>query len=191
MLETEARQARLTARYLERLVGAGEGQMNGAPVAADLDPSVRLAAAQLKTGLLRIHPSFRFEEDLAGRLLTAARRSDPEYPADVIDLPSHRSAATSSRSSGPGYESNGDLLRRALYGRRLKKPAIVSKVPRPSKPLIVGGVASAAISLGAIYVAWRWSHSSPGPMTRAVRAAHANRDGRHSTLLGEILGVMS
>jgi hypothetical protein len=49
----------------------------------------------------------------------------------------------------------------------------------PRRPLIVGGVgvASAAISLGAVYVAWRHSHPTSGR--------------RRSGVINEILGVVS
>jgi hypothetical protein len=58
------------------------------------------------------------------------------------------------------------------------------------------GVASAAISIGAVYVAWRWSRSSHTPMVRAVRAArsgraHASGHGRRAGVINGILGVMS
>jgi hypothetical protein len=69
-------------------------------------------------------------------------------------------------------------------------------VLRPRRPLIVGGVgvASAAISLGAVYVAWRYSHPTSGRMSRAVRAAHgrSSHSGRRgSGVINEILGVVS
>jgi len=38
------------------------------PVDVDIDPSVRLAARELRAGLVRVHPSFRFEERLVHRL---------------------------------------------------------------------------------------------------------------------------
>ena len=68
---------------------------------------------------------------------------------------------------------------------------------RPSRPLIVGGVgvASAAISIGAVYVAWRHSHPASGRMGRAARAAHGRRppgSGRRRTgVINGILGVVS
>jgi hypothetical protein len=211
MLESEARDARRTARHLERLMDAADGRATDVPVGIDLDPSVRLAARQLRAGLLRVHPSFRFEENLAGRLATvAARLQDgaaldlevdlPATPAPIVTLwPDHSDLVPSASApvamepedGQPTRAAASALLRQTIFGRLLKKPSLAS---RPSRPLIVGGVgvASAAISLGAIYFAWRLSHPSPGPMVRAVRAAHANRDhGRRSNVLGEILGVVS
>ena len=76
-----------------------------------------------------------------------------------------------------------------------KLPAFATRTPRP---LIVGGVgvASAAISIGAVYVAWRWSRAAHTPMVRAVRAARSGRGdasghGRRAGVLHGILGVTS
>jgi hypothetical protein len=203
MLDTEARDARRTARYLERLMDGGERHSDG-PVEVDLDPSVRLAARQLKADLLRVHPSFRFEEGLAGRLAAAAARLEAGLPIDPdISLPAAPARIVALRSTAPATATpagrptaprtvGAATLRQTLLGRRLKRPSFASRAPRP---LLVGGVgvASAALSIGAIYVAWRWSHPSPGLMTRAVRAAHANRSSgsRRSTVLDGILGVVS
>jgi alkanesulfonate monooxygenase SsuD/methylene tetrahydromethanopterin reductase-like flavin-dependent oxidoreductase (luciferase family) len=67
----------------------------------------------------------------------------------------------------------------------------------PRRPYLVGGVgvgvASAAISLGAVYVAWRYSHPASGRMGRAVRAAHgrSSHSGRRSGVINGIRGVVS
>jgi hypothetical protein len=196
----EARAAQCTERYLEQLMSADERHAPQVPVDLELDPSVRLATRQLRADLMRVHPSFRFEEGLATRLAMAAARLqaglpiDPEVtipaPAQVISL---RPQATPSAAQPAALRvvSAVPAARSAASGG-WKLPSFASKPPRP---LIVGGVgvASAALSIGAVYIAWRWTHPSPGPMARAARAAHANRSpgGLRSAVLGGILGVVS
>jgi hypothetical protein len=192
---SEARDARRTDRYLDRLMAADERRAAEVPAEVELDPSVRAAARQLRAGSLRVHPSFRFEEGLAGRLAAAAARLEAGLPIDPdVTLPA-ASSVVALRPSGPGPVMPAVTSTRAASAPwPLKLPPLALK---PSRPLIVGGVgvASAALSIGAVYVAWRWSHQ-PGPMTRAVRAAHSRSvQGSHRSLraavLGGILGVVS
>ena len=63
-------EALLTDRYLESVL-ARVGTDLG-PADAALDPALRLASDRLRRDLVRVHPSFRFEERLAARLAEAA-----------------------------------------------------------------------------------------------------------------------
>ena len=188
MLGGGSRDARRTERYLDGLMEAEERGAAEAPMDLDLDPAILFAARELRAGLIRVHPSFRFEEGLAARLARTAGR-DRGAPDDEA-----APAATSSISPFrvPGVAAVRDSFASLAAPRRLSLAA------RPSRPLVVGGVgvASAAISIGAVYVAWRWSRASQSPMVRAVRAGRAGRayasgHGRRAGVLHGILGVMS
>ena len=72
--ETGEIDALVTDGYLDSLLAARERRALDSPSVAELDPSVRLAAARLAETAARVHPSFRFEERLAARL--AGRRRD-------------------------------------------------------------------------------------------------------------------
>lgn len=139
-----ARDAALEAlvidRYLESLLDRGPlGDDPLAGVPADL----RDAADALRSGLPRLHPSFRFEEDLAARLLAVAEGRTGELVAFPV------ATATAARL--------GDVDPRRAG---------------PVRPVVLGGVlTSAALSLvGAAYVAWRRHRAPTGAMPRAVRA---------------------
>jgi hypothetical protein len=144
-----------TDRYLEALLtGAGPTDQRPAP-----DPSLRVAAMRLQRGLQRVHPSFRFEERLAGRLADLADAMSMPVAAGaeeratmVLPFPFH--ADQDPAGPDPGDEP-------------------VGRLPRPV--LIGGAVASAAISIaGAAFVAWRLGR--PGdPLSRAARVAHQLR----------------
>lgn len=190
MFSNEARDARRTESYLERLTTADERRAAEVPVDVELDPAVRVAARQLRADLLRVHPSFRFEEGLAARLALAAARMEAGLPIDGDGaIPVAPAAIASFRP-----EQTPVAARPAAPSMSLRLPSFASK---PSRPFVVGGVASAALSIGAVYIAWRWSRPSPGPMVRAVRAAHANRGvqdshrSRRSGVRHGILGVVS
>jgi hypothetical protein len=171
----------------------------------DLDPAVLLASRELRAGLTRVHPSFRFEESLAARLGESAARLKAGLPVDparagdgwgaVAPFRSHSTAAahdaaTPAIIAAPAARSRG--LWAAAAFRRLPDSA------RQSRPLLVGGVGvgvASAISLGAVYVAWRYSHPASGRMGRAVKAAHSRSthsgQGRRTGVIDEILGVVS
>ncbi len=65
-------EALVTDRYLEALLAAAERGAPDAPADPGLDPAIRGAARRLRDELVRVHPSFRFEERLARRLAEAA-----------------------------------------------------------------------------------------------------------------------
>jgi hypothetical protein len=201
MLGGASRDARRTERYLDGLMEAEERGAAEAPMDLDLDPAVLLAARELRVGLIRVHPSFRFEEGLAARLaqIAGGAQGAPNHeaaPAAASSIAAFRApglaAVGDSVAAPPGLAAERDSFASAAAPRRLSLAA------RPSRPLVVGGVgvASAAISIGAVYVAWRWSRASQSPMVRAVRAGRAGRayasgHGRRAGVLHGILGVMS
>ena len=201
------RNARRTERYLDGLVAADERRADEMPVDTDMDPAIRVAAGQLRAGLVRVHPSFRFEESLAARLAAAADRMKAGLPAEPPRA--EVAGGTLAAFRGAGAADADLVVVAAAVGESAATPRIdlshsaamvVRGLPdataRPRRPLIVGGVgvASAAISLGAVYVAWRHSHPTSGRMSRAVRAAHGrvSHSGRRgSGVIDEILGVVS
>ena len=189
-----ATDALLTDLYLEALLA---GSVLGAEVgpagfdAADaIDPAARRAAERLRHDLVRVHPSFRFEERLATRLAEAAAAmrvpvavgSDSRIvpfrapwlddggsahggDPSITDLPPINESAGSSASPSAGPDAGPDPAHRP-----------------PPRPLLIGGaLTSAAISIaGAAFVAWR--HGRPGrastPMARAARAVRDGASGR-------------
>jgi hypothetical protein len=131
-----------------------------------LDPAVRAASDRLRHDLVRVHPSFRFEERLATRLAEVAfeLRLPTAVGAEGRVVP-FRAPSSVERSGTSHLEdpesTDPDAERRDL-----------------SRPLLIGGaLTSAALSIaGAALVAWR--RTRPGsPMARAARAI---RDARLS-----------
>ena len=147
-----------TDRYIEALLAGGDARTGVAPVGVEIDPDVRLAADELAQELVRVHPSFRFEERLAARLADAARstRLAPAAGGEVV-LPFRVPLA--------------DVPGLAPF------PGGVGLDPRELRPLLIrGALTSAALSLaGAAWVAWRRTQPPRSPMARAVRAARENR----------------
>jgi hypothetical protein len=200
MLGGATRNARRTERYLDGLVAADERRAAEVPVDTDTDPAIRVAARQLRAGLVRVHPSFRFEEALAARLAVNADRMQAGLPVEDPKATTLPGTLAAFRGAG-GASGFGGASAIASIPSLSHSPATgVRGLPdvaaRPRRPLIVGGVgvASAAISLGAVYVAWRHSHPTSGRMSRAVRAAHgrSSHSGRRgSGVINEILGVVS
>jgi hypothetical protein len=213
MLGRGTRDARRTERYLDGLMAADERRVAGLPVDVEMDPAVRLSARRLRADLVRVHPSFRFEEALAARLAAGAMRLRAGLPMEAAGtespavtpgtvaafrrhLPAGEGGAATALLEGTASspapaltEPHGAAPASAL--RRLPEMAA-----RQSRPLIVGGVgvASAAISIGAVYVAWRHSHPASGRMGRAARAAHsrtAQSGRRRAAVINGILGVVS
>jgi hypothetical protein len=200
MLGGGSRDARRTERYLDGLMEAEERGAAEAPMDLDLDPAIVLAARELRAGLIRVHPSFRFEEGLAARLARTAggdRVAPDDEPAPAATSSISPFRAPGVAAVGDGAASAGVAAMRDSFASSAA-PRRLSLAARPSRPLVVGGVgvASAAISIGAVYVAWRWSRASQSPMVRAVRAGRAGRayasgHGRRAGVLHGILGVMS
>ncbi|MFO1540643.1 MAG: hypothetical protein ACKOTZ_09445 [Chloroflexota bacterium] len=70
--------------YLERLLAARGAAV---PVPPALPPEVAAAARRVRRSLQRFHPSFTFEEALAGRLRAAARGSDLPARGVLVPVP--------------------------------------------------------------------------------------------------------
>lgn len=173
--------ALVTDHYLDSLLAAGDRHAGDAPSDASLPPGLRDAARVLQRSLVRVHPSFRFEERLATRLSAlAAAQAEPAVAAGG------GSAAPVSIASRMGRLAATDPLLDAIVRGDLD-PADAEAVERATpggvdrRPLLVGGaITSAALSIvGVAIVAWRASR--PGPrssnraMARAARTARARR----------------
>lgn len=157
-LESVEIEALVTDRYLDALLAAAECRTPDAPADPALDPVLRSAAIRLRDELVRVHPSFRFEERLARRLAEAAAgmRLATAVGGEGTILPF------------PGAAPEGADTAR----------------PNPRRPLLVGGaVTSAALGLaGAAFVAWRRTRGAPtDPMARAIRLARLARAVRDGT----------
>ena len=161
-------EALLTDRYLERVLDRATGGPSIGPVDALLNPVLRDAADQLRRDLVRVHPSFRFEERLASRLAEAAAalRMPAAVGAEGGVVPIGVLAGASLERDGRDegiflFDDEVNLDRREL-----------------SRPLLIGGaLTSAAISLaGAAWVAWRARPARRG--SAMVRAARAVREAR-------------
>ena len=200
MLGHGTRDARRTERYLNGLMSADERRAHEVPADTDLDPAIRLAARELRSGLVRVHPSFRFEESLAARLSQGAARLNAGLPIEAAPVFVERGSVAQfgrhlTREEGTATDAAESR------GRALWPTAALIHLPdlatRPSRPLIVGGVgvASAAISIGAAYVVWRHSHPASGRMGRAARQAHGRASrpsrSRRAGVIHGILGVVS
>ena len=167
-------EALVVDRYLEALLDGTSG-----PRDARVDPALQATARRLHRDLVRIHPSFRFEERLARRLAEyAAGRSLAQAAGAegrVVPFPVGPLAGA---STGPDRARDLDdeaatLL--AIAEGRLDPAALVAS----SRPILLGGaMASAVLSLaGVVFVAWRATRPQP-PMRRAVRAVQRARPAR-------------
>lgn len=185
-LDPSADAALVVDRYLDALLAAGDRAADAVPTDADLDPALRDVGFVLRRSLVRVHPSFRFEDRLAARLSeladTRARAAAGAGAAPAIPFPGprvHLGAPQGARLDDP-------LLAAILDGDL--DPADAAAVARAAgvrsgtRPLIVGGaITSAAISIvGVAWVAWRASRpaghgTNTGAMARAARIAHARR----------------
>ncbi|MDA8237364.1 MAG: hypothetical protein M0T75_05705 [Chloroflexi bacterium] len=166
-LEAVEVEALVTDRYLEALLAAADRRADDAPADPALDPAVRGAVLRLRDELVRVHPSFRFEERLARRLGEAAvsMRLAAAAGADAAVIPFPTGVPGPDRAPGDPFA-----------GRPVDAARLAAR-----RPLLVGGaVTSAALSLaGAAFVAWRLSRGAPvDPFARAVRLARAARGGR-------------
>jgi hypothetical protein len=175
-LESVEIEALVTDRYLDALLAAAERRAPDAPADPSLDPALRRAALRLRDELVRVHPSFRFEERLARRLAEAAAGMRLAVAAGgegaILPFP----GVTDDPLAGDPSASD------PLAG---VPPAGLDPGARPvlRRPYLAGAaVTSAALSLaGAAFVAWRLTRGAPtDPMARAVRlarSARAVRDG--------------
>lgn len=150
--------ALITDAYLESLLAARQRRAWDAPSVAELDPTLRAAAGRLADAVVRVHPSFRFEERLASRLAEAA--AGLALPRAVGD----RGLELATGPTGASFEIDRSGLG-PIDPLDLDDPARPEEAGGiPRRPLLIGGtLASAAISIaGAAIVAWRWNRAANG-----------------------------
>ncbi len=157
-------------RYLDALLAAADRRATDAPADATLGPDVRHAALVLRQALVRVHPSFRFEERLARRLADLAAQAQPGLAATggaLVPFPVHAA----------GDDPDLAAILRGDLDPAVEEP--LDPAPADRRPLLVtGALTSAAISIaGVAWVAWRASRGQGrgSPMGRAAREAHARR----------------
>jgi hypothetical protein len=166
-------------RYLDDLLAAAERGADAAPADAALDAGLRDAAAVLRRSLVRVHPSFRFEERLSARL--AAMAAAGVYPVAAA-AGAGMLAGDRPTPAGPGLAGDDPLLASILAGDLdPADEAAVDAAARPAlvpRPLLVGGaITSAAISIvGVAWVAWRASR--PGLRSVIMPAGRGTPDRR-------------
>jgi hypothetical protein len=133
-----ARDGEIEAFVVDRYL---EGLLSRTPHdEAEVPDDLRAAADRLAQGLPRFHPSFRFEEDLAGRLAAAASL----HAGRLIEFP-----VRSVRAVASGDERAGTV-----------RPVVIGGV-------LTSAALSLA---GAAYMAWRRGRPPAHAMTRAIRA---------------------
>lgn len=164
--DTQDVDALIVDRYLESILAAHGRGADASPMLAGRrpDPDVRMAAERLARDLPRLHPSFRFEEALAGKLSEAAARM--RLPLAVGG--ERAIVPRAGRIPFLPTASGDDDERFRLH--------VEPRLPI-GRPLLIGGaLTSAALSLaGAAYLAWRIRHPQTSPMARAVRAVARTR----------------
>ena len=158
--------ALLTDLYLDALLAGAVLDRDGAP---RLDPAARDAADRLRRDLVRVHPSFRFEERLATRLAEAAvaLRMPVAAGAEGRVVP-FRTLDPQASPLDPGLAPDDDASGTDDAARRAA-----------GRPLLIGGaLTSAALSIaGAAWVAWRLGRPRvDSPMARAARAVREARE---------------
>lgn len=186
-------------RYLDALLGIHDSRWTVRPEAdtaaadgpgdAELEPGVRHAARVLRSALVRVHPSFRFEERLAARLAAAARdggarpigntilpirsavtdgpsRADP-WPAELAG-PDPSATEAAQPDPWPAELAQPDPWLAAILAgvADAAEPAGAggdSRLAGARRPLLLGGaLTSAALSLaGVAWVAWRVARPAP------------------------------
>ena len=138
-----------TDRYLDSLLAAADRGAQDVPADSALDEKIRKIVARVRRDLVRVHPSFRFEERLAARL------SDE--------------AAAMRLAPAAGGEGSVAAIRVSVNDDQGDEEGF--------RPLLIGGaLTSAALSIaGAAFVAWRRARPAPpaSAMARAIRAARA------------------
>jgi hypothetical protein len=164
-------------RYLDDLLSAAERRSGDVPADASLDPALRRAAGALRRTLVRVHPSFRFEERLAARLADlAAAQARPALAAagGGAVIPFQAGDRPHEPAAGRRWDPVDPLLPAVLRGELdpADGPAVARATgPAGRRPLIVGGtvITSAAISIvGVAIVAWRATR----PADRAATGGH-------------------
>ncbi len=195
-------EALVTDRYLESLLLAGERGAADAPSDAVLPPALRRAARRLSIDLVRVHPSFRFEERLAARLAEAAAGmwsaeaaagagelvGSPSSPAAWRALPGAPAAPAAAPAAVPAPSAAAPAAAPAAPAAAPAAPAAApAAVPAPSaavpaipasspvplsRPLIVGGALTSA-ALSLAGAAYLAWRRSRSPVGPMARAARA------------------
>jgi hypothetical protein len=153
-----------------------------------LDPAVRAASERLRHDLVRVHPSFRFEERLATRLAEAAMELRIPTAVGAEGHVLAFRAPTLGPATAPGMDAgtpDGGGADPAPGDGLLADPLDADRRDL-ARPLLIGGaLTSAALSLaGAALVAWRRTR----PISPMVRAARAVRDARDTAAAAIPLG---
>lgn len=140
-----------------------------APASEVVDPTLLDAARALRESLVRVHPSFRFEERVARRLAGRWRvADDPDAaaaePTPIIPFPVPLAGFEALPAAFADDEPAGPALTGPLPAHRDRLPW--GQVPRGA--LIGGAIASGVSIAGAALLARRWWH-------RPSRAADTGR----------------
>jgi hypothetical protein len=152
MIPHEEELAFLADAYIESLLTSADrtlAGLDGPPLQAPDAPSghdfeAESTAAVLAAGLVRFHPSFRFEDRVAARLREIARLGDAAHLGDAGHRTIPAPAATVHGLVAAWIPPVVDL---AELGRT---------VERLPFPVLVGGAIASGVSLaGAAFVAWR------------------------------------
>jgi hypothetical protein len=197
--DAAATEALLTDLYLDALLAGAvlDAASRGTPddASGQLDPAARRAADRLRHDLVRVHPSFRFEERLATRLAEAAvamrvpvaagaeGRIVAFRPVPPTDLDPDLVPSGAGRDPAEPITDVGGAA--GLLGPETDPARRV-----PGRPLLIGGaLTSAALSIaGAAFVAWRLGR--PGrASTPMARAARAVRDARLGSAIGSTVAT--
>lgn len=132
--------------YIESLLSRqGLGPARGAGAASDED-DLRRAAQLLGRGLVRFHPSFRFEEALAARLRRAAELMRAGGQVTAEDAPE----GLDPFHGRPAIIAGPPVVFEI-------QPAVAGHLLDPrARGLLVGGAIASGVSLaGAVVLAWR------------------------------------
>ena len=129
-------------RPLSRLAPRPPRRSTAPPCPIELDAT---AARLLTEALPRFHPSFRFEEALAARLATAARRRRRTAAGAVIPWVDRRTRRPDPAPTGPAWPRpvvigarrhvGGHLARRGGLRRLATAPGRATRWPAPSGPI--------------------------------------------------------
>ncbi len=172
--------------YIEALLASGSGAASlEADTTVPVDPHTARAVQALADGLVRFHPSFRFEERLAVRLREAARgriaAGTSWVPGEPpVFLGTRTAGIVAAEAAGTGDTAvriDADQIAHAAtaigpfaipdlahalpdLGREVGREVgrAVERVERVPIPVLVGGAIASGVSLaGAAIVAWRLS----------------------------------
>ena len=134
-----------TDRYLDALALGADRGASDVPAASELDPAIRTAALRLRDELVRVHPSFRFEERLAARLADAAAAMPEPQVAAITRL----AMPETDRALAGAAAGNG-----AAAGTPSRLPGPIAWLARSHRIgiLALSIVTSALVSLGAAWL---------------------------------------